>query len=274
MDPIVSVNIMGGLGNQLFQIAAAYAYSRKEKGRLQIYRKMENGNRPVYWDTLLSRIQSFLTTTPITEPLILWQENVATMYKEIIPLVNPGIYLQGYLQSSKYYYNNQIKDEIKELFRPDESLIKNVKEKHQYLMENRDRVVVIHARRTDYITYREVHGPLDGSYYKQAVDQMLKQISDPIFLLTSDDNQFWDEIKNDLLIMKRYPHVILSDHDEIQTFALLQQFDYFIMSNSTFIWWCVWLSSAPKHVIVPSKWFGPAGPAHYEDIYEPSWERI
>jgi len=76
------------------------------------------------------------------------------------------------------------------------------------------------------------------------------------------------------LIMKRYPHVILSDHDEIQTFALLQQFDYFIMSNSTFIWWCVWLSSAPKHVIVPSKWFGPAGPAHYEDIYEPSWERI
>ena len=42
------------------------------------------------------------------------------------------------------------------------------------------------------------------------------------------------------------------------------------MSNSTFIWWCVWLSNA-QQVIAPSKWFGPLGPSEYEDIYEPSW---
>lgn len=274
MEPIISVNIMGGLGNQLFQIGCAYAYSRKEKGRLQIYRKLDNGNRPVYWDTLLSRIQPFLTTSSITQPLIPWHENEATMYKEIIPLPQQGIYLQGYLQSSKYYYNDEIKDEIKELFRPDESLVKILAEKHQYLMKNRERVVVIHARRTDYITYRDVHGPLDGLYYKKAIDQIVKHIPNPIFLLSSDDNEFWNEIKNDITIMNNYEHFILVNHDEIQTFTLLQQFDYFIMSNSTFIWWCVWLSKSPKHVIVPSKWFGPSGPAHYEDIYEPTWERI
>ena len=69
-----------------------------------------------------------------------------------------------------------------------------------------------------------------------------------------------------------FPHMILEESD-INTFALLQQFKHFIMSNSTFIWWCVYLADA-KNVIVPAKWFGPAGPQLYEDIYEPNWVRM
>jgi len=57
---IVSVNIMGGLGNQLFQIASAYAYAKKENGILQIIKITENGNRPVYWNTLLKKVESYL----------------------------------------------------------------------------------------------------------------------------------------------------------------------------------------------------------------------
>jgi hypothetical protein len=45
------------------------------------------------------------------------------------------------------------------------------------------------------------------------------------------------------------------------------------MANSSFMWWCVWLSDA-KNVIAPSKWFGPEGPTPYDDIFEESWERI
>ena len=64
----------------------------------------------------------------------------------------------------------------------------------------------------------------------------------------------------------------LNDTD-INTFTLLQNFNNFIMANSTFIWWVVWLSNS-KNVIAPSKWFGPQGPQKYEDIYEDSWIRI
>lgn len=270
--PIVSVNIMGGLGNQLFQIAAAYAYARQKNGILQIIHKIENGNRPVYWDSILSRIQPYLVShlPPYLEQ---WWEPMPTQYREIGALPHNGIYLNGYLQSSKYYGTDEIKQEIKALFRPDPHLHTDICTTYSHLIENRERVILVHSRRTDYITYRDVHGPLEATYYKEAIRRMMMRIENPIFLLCGDDPAYWNEIRDDIPEVFNHEHLILANESDIRTFVLLQQFQNVIMSNSTFIWWCVWLSSA-KHVMVPSKWFGPAGPAYYEDIYEESWERI
>ena len=264
---IVSVNIMGGLGNQLFQIAAAYAYSRNENGVLQIVKKKENGNRPLYWDTIFKKFSSYLVENIPT--LHQWHERDATIYTDIGQLTYPGKYLNGYLQSSKYF--NNVKQEIKDLFTQDLELVNEIKNKYKFLCDNSERVIVIHARRTDYITFKEVHGPLEGSYYKEALTRMLTKVENPIFILTSDDNTFWDEIKNDIEpVFNNY--TILNDTD-INTFILLQQFNNFIMANSSFIWWVVWLSNA-KNIIAPSKWFGPTGPHYYDDIYEDNWDRI
>ena len=270
--PIVSVNIMGGLGNQMFQIAAAYAYSKQTNGTLQIVRKMDNGNRPVYWDSVLYRIQPYLV--PHLPPYLAhWWEPLPTQYREIGSLPQNGIYLNGYLQSSKYYGTDEIKEEIKALFRPQPHLLEDIHTTYSHLIDNKERVVVVHSRRTDYITYRDVHGPLEASYYKETVGRMMKRVEHPIFLLCGDDPSYWNEIRDEIPHVFTHEHYILTSESDIRTFALLQQFQHFIMSNSTFIWWCVWLSSA-KNVMAPSKWFGPAGPAHYDDIYEESWERI
>ena len=260
---VVSVNIMGGLGNQLFQIAAAYAYAKKNNGILQIVKKLDNGNRPVYWDSVFKKLSPYLVDTIPNLPQ--WHEKDATVYADIGPLLHPGKYLHGYLQSSKYFNHCP---EIKELFACD---IPELKQKYKFLLDNSERVVVIHARRTDYITFKEVHGPLDSNYYKAAFDIMLTKVENPIFILSSDDNEFWKEISNEMDV-STYAHMIMNDTD-INTFYFLQQFNNFIMSNSTFIWWIVWLSNA-KNVIVPSTWFGPQGPARYDDIYEENWIRI
>ena len=270
--PIVSVNIMGGLGNQLFQIAAAYAYAKQTNGRLQIVRKMDNGNRPVYWDTVMYRLQPYLVSH-LPSNLEHWTEPLPTQYREIGALPPNGIYLNGYLQSSQYYGTDEIKQEIKALFRPHPRLQADICATYSYLIKNKENVIVVHSRRTDYITFRDVHGPLDASYYKETIHRMMKRIERPIFLLCGDDPAYWNEIRADIPDVFDHEHIILRHDSDIRTFALLQQFENFIMSNSTFIWWCVWLSSA-KHVMAPSKWFGPAGPAHYEDIYEEKWERI
>jgi len=268
----VSVNIMGGLGNQLFQIAAAYAYAKQTGGQLCVVRKTDNGNRPIYWDSILHRLQPYLVSW-IPPYLSQWHEHMPTQYQEIGPLPSNGIYLNGYLQSSKYYKTNEIKEEIKTLFRPTTELISHIQQAYSSLLENANRVIVVHSRRTDYVTFREVHGPLDASYYQKAVKQMITRIENPIFLLCGDDPMYWNEIRNAIPEVFRHEYMILDRETDIHTFALLQQFQHFIMSNSTFIWWCVWLASA-RNVFVPSKWFGPAGPPIYDDIYEKEWEKI
>jgi len=259
---IVSVNIMGGLGNQLFQIAAAYAYSKKHNATLQLLRITENGTRSLYWDTVFSKLQSNLVESLDFTILEHWIEPCATVYKEIGPPTN-GKYLIGYLQSSKYF--TDYKYEIRSLFSPTIYNLRDIYQKHSHILNHTNRIIVLHARQTDYLLKRDFHGPLDMSYYKKALDKMCTHVENPILLLCGDDPSFWKQAD--------FTHecIHLEDND-INTFYLLQQCQHFIMSNSTFIWWCVWLSSA-KHVIVPAKWFGPLGPPH-EDIYEDGWERV
>jgi hypothetical protein len=268
----VSVHIKGGLGNQLFQIAAAYAYAKKEEGILHILHKEHNGDRPVYWETVLHRMKPYLVQS-IPPHMIYWNESLPTMYQSIPPLTSQGVLLDGYRQTSKYFYNYDIQQELRELFAPHSSLMDEVCARYSFLLENKDRVIVVHARRTDYLrnqTIIDFHGPLPSSYYKEAIQRMKEKVKDPIWLLTSDDNRYWMEIEKELDI---HAPVILMNESDIHTFALLQQFQHVIMSNSTFIWWCVWMADA-KHVIAPSKWFGPTGPHPYDDIYEDHWERI
>ena len=249
---------MGGLGNQLFQVAAAYSYAKQNDAALQIVHKTDNGNRPLYWDTILQCIKPYVV--PSVPLLYEWHEDVATMYKKIPSIQSfiKGISLNGYYQSSTYHI-----PEIKQLFHAEVS--RELQEKYQYLLLNKQHVVVMHSRQTDYLMHKDFHGPLDISYYERALQRMIENVPHPFIVLCGDDNQFW----NNMTIP--YPHIVLEESD-INTFALLQQFHHFIMSNSTFIWWCVYLASA-NQVIVPKAWFGPTGPPS-EDIYEMGWIRM
>jgi hypothetical protein len=272
MYPSVMVAITGGLGNQLFQIAAGYAYARKEKGHLQLFHTQDNGNRHLYWNSVLYRMKPYITDS---FPSIYdnWDDPQCCSYYPIPALTNKNMYLKGYYQSSKYLYSDEIKREIRQLFSPHPDTLQEIYRKYNYLIENADRVIVVHARRTDYLkneTNIMVHGPLNASYYKEAIQRMKIKVKDPIWLLTSDDNRYWIDIEKDLGI---HSPIILMNESDVHSFTLLQQFKHYIISNSTFIWWAAWMADAP-HVIVPSKWFGPWGSAEYEDIYEPHWERI
>ena len=271
---LISVNIMGGLGNQMFELASAYAYAKKYNHKLIILKnKLFYDRRPLYWDTILKKWQKYLVDS-IPNTLSVWSEQQATKYTPIQIAPKNGLYLRGYYQSSKYFYNNKIKSEIKELMKPSNELFEEINNKYKYLIDNKERVIVIHARRTDYLTFSDIHGPLSTYYYIQAIEKMLYKVKNPIFLLTSDDNNYWNELKQDYPKLNEYEQYILENESDINSMTLLQQFSYYIISNSTFIWWCVWLSDYTKHVIAPSKWYGTKGPQEYEDIYEESWERI
>jgi hypothetical protein len=266
---IVSVSIKGGLGNQLFQMASGFAHARRHKAAFQVLRhKREPDRRPLYWNSVLGRWEHTLVDSLPSLPN--WCEPSSTEY---VSLPSPNVFLDAYLQTSKYFQPYEA--ELRYLMRASKEALLFVRNKYADLLKNRDRIVVVHARRTDYCTpewNRLFHGPLTTGYYKRALEHMSTLVKNPIFLLCSDDNMYWIEQLSQLPQLQTNPFVLL-DETDVNTLALFQQFQHFVLANSTFSWWGAWLANA-KHVCAPNKWVGPACKQRYDDIYEPHWIRI
>ena len=270
--PYVSVNLMGGLGNQMFQIATAYAYAKRTGGCLRLLKdKRMNDGRSMYWDSTLYR-WTLYNTNSLPPNLKLWREVGATEYTPIPELPSTGLFLYGYFQSSKYFGDSETRREIRERMKATPEQLEYIQAKYASLLKQKERVVVVHARRTDYLhkANAPIHGPLTIDYYQRAIERMSTLVESPIFLLCSDDNRFWTENAS---VLPENDYHILSKDSDVNTLALLQQFPHFIIANSTFSWWAAWLAEA-RNVIAPTCWFGPAGPQRYEDIYESTWERM
>jgi len=264
---IVHVNIMGGLGNQMFQVATAYVYAKQHRAVLQIPAHMKSPNRPLYWDSVLARFRAYLVD--LIEPTAYWCEQQPTKYTPIPPPIS-GIYLEGYFQSSKYFGEHA--NEIKQMMRPDPA--DPIDPLYSKWLGHADRVVIVHARQTDYLDRADIHNPLTYQYYIEATKIICEKIPNPIFCLVGDDLTYWERAINQIPAFTAHPTHILENADDISAIRGLQLFENFIIANSTFAWWFVWLARNPRIVIAPSRWFGPAGPSDYEDIYEPEWIRV
>lgn len=274
MSSSVQLVVMGGLGNQMFQVAAGFAYSRRENLPFLIQRsKNAEDGRALYWDSVLSRFQDFLVDRLPCGAAIWNEPGDSTQFHDFPVVPAGGVRINGYFQSSKYFYYS--KSLIRILMSAPESVQTAVRSKWAHLFDGRE-VVVVHARRTDYCRDAHMvsfHGPLSIRYYQNAVAEICKKVKSPHFLLVSDDNSFWSAVLSMCPAISEAGYTILESDSDVETLALLQQFRHFIIANSTYSWWAAWLSES-KNVCAPEKWFGPAGPKHYTDIYEDGWTRV
>lgn len=266
--PILSVNIMGGLGNQLFQVAAGWAHARRTGSRFHLPHNKEPDGRPMYLDSVLHRFRHFCT--PI-RPMPSWWEPAATVFSTPPQPPSVGLQMRGYFQSPAYFA--EYATEIRSLFQSSPSVQKEIEHKYAFLLEQMDRVVVVHARRGDYcatVKSHEYHGPLPSAYYSKAMQQFPK---DTLFLLVSDEPLWWMQVIQEIPELQQSHFHILMESDEVLTFGLLQRFQKFILANSSFSWWAAWMADAPT-VIAPAKWFGPTGPSEYKDLYCGHWKQL
>ncbi len=272
--PKVTVKLMGGLGNQMFQIATAVAYARTHNAQLVLAtEKAEPDGRPMYWETAFHRFQHLLHPPTQSFPFIKpahWEE-AATIWRPLPAPPSIGMRLNGYFQSPRYF--QQHAEYVRALFRPSADVLTTIKERQGDMLEMRDRVVVVHARRGDYLKAAAHHGPLTADYYRRAMALAAEKVENPVFMLVSDDPMWWFQVMPELPLLQSHAFTILSEEDEVVTMALLQQFRHFIVANSSFSWWAAWMAAAPL-VIAPARWFGPEGPKQWEDIDVPYWLRI
>ena len=239
---MVTCELMGGLGNQLFQIATTTALALRNNDTacfdIDGHRiGLQGRNASEY----LTNVYSKLLNKKI-ESSDVFNEN-GFDYKEIEYKEN--LKLVGYFQSEKYF--SDYKKEINELFQPNEDIKTYILQKYGNILDKN--TCSIHIRHGDYLMFPNHHPPCSINYYNKAMEYF----DNTLFLIFSDDINWCKTIfKGDNFIF------IENELDYIDLY-IMSMCKNNIMANSSFSWWGSWLNNNEnKKIIVPSKWFGIA----------------
>jgi len=252
--------LMGGLGNQMFQIAhtlsQGFKYNVDCSFKSVAHTPMQAHQPTKYIDNIFRNINFKTTLSPTKRITNNWG------FKELP--INPNVNTEffGYYQSSKNFY--EFGEKIKDIFSPSENYLEKIYSKYPQLKNKNN--VSIHIRRGDYLKISNISPVIDLSYINECLKNIYEY--DNIFVLT--DDKIWAE--NNL----HYKNLIIpKDLEDFEELWLISLCRYNIMSNSTFSWWGSYLNKTPNKVVfVPSMWFGPDGEKDYEDLYEPDWKKI
>ena len=219
----VSVHLEGQLGNQLFQIATAYAYALDHNLTLTIpdlVRKQEY-NIPYNAQKLfLSKIDS--CELPRVR-VLQWREPSFNYTK--IPAAK-NVDLQGYFQTEKYFKHRR--GEILSLFAPPEELNEQILSKYPFLSSDAPTVGIQIRDYRQERPHGDYHPTLGRNYYERAIAQFPK---DTIFLVSSNNPSYAQTCIEGLSDQVIY----LSGVDYIEEFYTLVLCKSFITSNSSFV---------------------------------------
>lgn len=254
----IVIHIMGGLGNQLFQIALGLSLAKRLG--VNVHYDISNffcgqGSNPTkYFSTLYQNLTSYFKSTP--SHTYEYHEQMWNYYdinNDIMALAQTHdcIKLNGYWQSENHFL--EMKNELRTKFNmdhpylyiPEEVFIANPKI-HTITPES----VLICVRRGDYVNKSNFHFPCGMTYYKKAMNHFPENT---VFYIISDDMEWCKNNFSKLDTKSEF--VFLDINDDLSTFFVGSLFSNFIISNSTFHWWISYFSNSntPK-IIAPDKW--------------------
>lgn len=284
---MIAIELIGGLGNQMFQYAAAKALALHRNEDILIDKRLfasyELHNyslnhfnikalfleeKIVFNPSFSNRVKAVISGKKIFKK---YQEDDLSYDESFFKIPHRNIYLKGYFQSEKYFirYEDQIRKEF-EITAP-------LKQQTFDMLNVIGSVnsVSLHIRRGDYVTNSEanaVHGTCDLNYYHRAIDSINKKIEDAVFFIFSDDI---DWAKQNLKTINKTYFVDFNDAStNYEDIKLMSNCKHNIIANSSFSWWGAWLNrNKGKIVIAPKKWFNTD--AHNsKDILPESWLKI
>jgi hypothetical protein len=239
---MVTCELMGGIGNQLFQIATTTALALRNNDTacfdIDGHRiGLQGRNASEYLTNVYSKIlnKKIESSNVFNENGFDYRE---IEYKENLKIV-------GYFQSEKYF--SDYKKEINELFQPNEDIKTYILQKYGNILDKN--TCSIHIRHGDYLMFPNHHPPCSINYYNKAMEYF----DNTLFLIFSDDINWCKTIfKGDNFIF------IENELDYIDLY-IMSMCKNNIIANSSFSWWGSWLNrNEGKKVIAPSKWFGKA----------------
>lgn len=256
---MIGTYLQGGLGNYMFQIAAAHSLSIDNKTN-SLFSINDSLKVHKHLTTYVDGIFRFVNF----EDRVSYSESYSEVGFEYnpIPYVD-NLLLRGYFQSEKYFKHNR--ENIIATFSPTNNEIIYINNKYGSLLSNE--TCSIHIRRGDYLNLQEHHPVCTMNYYNEAITKVSKATH---FLVFSDDIE-WCKTK---FIGDQY--TFIENETDVTDLFMMSNCKHNIIANSSFSWWGAWLNkNKDKVVVMPSKWFGPAKSAlNTKDIHPEGWIKI
>lgn len=293
---MIIVKIIGGLGNQMFQYAAARRLAEKHSTALKLDVTGFDEYKLHKYGLHCFQISDCPATKTEIE-LIRGNQNILNRLKRKIGskigFNNPknkgwifekhfnfdaeileapdNVLLEGYWQSEKYFVD--IADILRREF-----VIKYQQDiqsqKFADFIKGTESVS-LHVRRADYVhdsLTNKVFGTCDRDYYDRGVRYIGDRVSNPHLFIFSDEPQWAkDNLKFDI------PMTFVDCNDASRNYEdlrLMSICKHNIIANSSFSWWGGWLNANPyKLVIAPQKWFNDES-RNTKDLIPEQWIKL
>lgn len=267
---IVTCNIMGGLGNQLFQIFALISHALDTQNSFVFFNVDNVGigtttNRPTYWNTFLQSLHPFTKDPNAIRINTMLQEDGPVQYTNLQQLVAASLPSQldnilffGYFQSYKYFQSNY--NTITRLIRFKDQ--QSVARQYMPTTTTSTPVVSMHFRFGD---YKRIPGNvLPYSYFKNSVLDMRKKLSDQRMHIlyfcqpdaVNDVAPYVDQLKAEFsdidVAAFELANPALPDYVQMMMMSLC---NHHIVANSTFSWWGAYFNECPNKIVCyPETW--------------------
>lgn len=291
---MVTVLLSGGLGNQMFQYAAARAlatrldtslyldlYSLEKKTQatvrsfeLEVFNidaEIKNSIRGKILNKILPYAQKhrifFLRLNYFTD-------TAAIFYQPSFENLKGNIMMAGSFQNEQYFRN--IMTELRSEFTFRKPLTgKNLEISEAIAKSN---AVSIHIRRGDYLTNKSAAANFitcDKDYYDKAIEHINRKVENVHFYIFSEDFEWIKENLN----FGDQPVTFIDWNKGQESYIDMQLMSlcrHNIIANSSFSWWGAWLNSnVDKIVVAPSRWFRSKDKnALLDKFYPAGWTKI
>ena len=283
---MITCNLMGGLGNQIFQIFATISYAIKSRNKFSFLNLKTLGEgsttvRYTFWKTFFSTMKPFLISE-LPQPIHVIREN-GFPYKELFvgEMVNRNVMIYGYFQSYKYFQENYaIIYRMLNIDKMKTDLLNNLTlSSPEYLdLEN---IVSIHFRIGDYKKIQHVHPLATYDFYERSLQyfKSLHQDKDFNILYFCEDCDMDDVSVIINKLVDKFPMYTFirgtNTLEDWQQMLLMSCCHHNIIANSSFSWWAAYLNSNnDKIVCYPSVWFGQVANNDTRDLCPSNWNRI
>ena len=291
---MITVRLKGGMGNQMFQYAfgLARAISLGVPLQMDLSALLDRSRNDIVhrnYDLSIFNIKEKLAQYPgllrniykfksagvnrivrknVEKGKFIVKEKHFHFDSELIIDIKNNTLFEGWFQSHKYFSN--IESDLRKHFSFKRPVINNSTALLSKI-ENGN-AICLNVRRTDFLKVDTLN-TTNLTYFNRAAKKMSELVEQPEFFIFSDDMTWCRENLN-----LEFPTTFVGHEHKGEKFGnymqLMSRCQHFIIPNSSFAWWAVWMAeNSDKKVIAPKNWFNDKN-IDTSDLVPEEWLRI